>query len=308
MAELTISIPPRISDNFGEPISLLLSYIALINHSGCSAINFDFTDCKFMNPFIIAGIVSISRTEKQKGKEIKFSFNPANESINSYIRTICFPDGFDYEKHPLNNLISALEPYHAKNFIPLICFPNAHNDRDSKIREKVISAIDSIFKNQLKLKGSTLQAIYYLVSELTQNIADHSNSEKGILFAQFYPSKNYMDICIADYGKGLLQTYLDSEKYTVETDEQAVNFAVFGKSTKDLPESRGFGISTSRNMLVKGLKGKFLILSGRSFFIQTIEKEELISIPEENYYNGCYVALRIPILENEQFNFYNYVE
>lgn len=308
MAELPISVPSRISDNFGEPISLLLSYIALINYSGCTKINFDFTDCKFMNPFIIGGIVSISRTERQKGKEVKFSFNPANESINSYIRAICFPDGFDYEKHPLDELNSRFAPYHTKNFIPLICFPNAHNDKDSKIREKVISAIDNIFKNQLKLKGSILQAIYYLVSELTQNIADHSNSEKGILFAQFYPSKNYMDVCIADYGKGLLQTYLDSGKYKVESDEEAVNSAVFGKSTKDLPESRGFGISTSRNMLVKGLKGKFLLLSGRSFFIQTTERQELISIPEEYYYNGCYVALRIPILDNEQFNFYNYVE
>lgn len=308
MAELTIKIPARISDNFGEPISLLLNYISSVNRSICSTINFDFSNCRFLNPFIIGGIASIARAEKQKGKEIKFLFNPSNEGVNSYVKAICFPDGFDYEKYPLNDLNRILEPYHTKNFIPLVCFPNAQNEDDSKIREKVISAIDSIFKNQLKLKGSVLQAIYYLVSELTQNIADHSNSEKGILFAQFYPSKNYMDVCIADYGKGLLQTYLDCGKYEVESDEQAVNSAVFGKSTKDLPESRGFGISTSRNMLVKGLKGKFFIYSGRSFFIQTLEKQELISIPEDFHYKGCYVALRIPILENEQFNFYNYVE
>jgi hypothetical protein len=308
MSELTIKIQARIPDNFGTPIGILIEYFALINKSKDEIIHFDFSECKFANPVIIGGIASISRVEQQKGRQIKYSFNEANENLTSYIKTIFFPESYNYAQYPIEELNAALEPYHSKNYIPLMCFPNSQSADDSNIREKITSAINSIFKNQLKLTGDVLLAIYYLVDELTQNIADHSGSEKGIVFAQFYPTKNYMDIFIADYGKGLFQSYIDTGKHNPNSDQEAVNFAVFGKSTKDLPESRGFGISTSRKMLVEGLKGKFFIYSGRAFFVQNVEKQELIALSEEYYYKGCFVVLRIPILENKQFSFYNYVE
>jgi len=308
MTELTIKIPARIADNFGTPVDLLVGFISQINKSQAEIIHFDFSQCKFANPVIVGGVASLSRAERKKGREIRYSFNEANESLVSYFKTIFFPEGFNYEKYQLNELNSTLQAYHTKRYIPLISFPNSKSVEDGHVREKIISAINSIFKEQLKLTGDTLQAIYYLVDELTQNIADHSNSETGIVFAQFYPTKNYMDIFIADYGKGLLESYIGTGKHNPSSDEEAVNFAVFGRSTKNLPESRGFGISTSRKMLVEGLKGKFLIYSGRAFFVQNVEKQELIALSEEYYYKGCFVILRIPILESKQFNFYNYVE
>lgn len=87
-----------------------------------------------------------------------------------------------------------------------------------------------------------------------------------------------------------------------------MNFAIYGKSTKNIPESRGFGISTSRDMLVKGLKGKFLLMSDDTIYLQTANKQEVIQLPEANRYQGCYVAMRIPLLKDEQFSFYNYIE
>jgi hypothetical protein len=117
-----------------------------------------------------------------------------------------------------------------------------------------------------------------------------------------------MDICIVDNGIGLLQGYINSGKYDVASDEDAINLVVRGKSTKDLPESRGFGLSTSRKMLVEGLKGKFLLFSGSAMFIQTIEKEEIASFETNFKFNGCYVALRIPTFNNKEFDFYKYIE
>jgi anti-sigma regulatory factor (Ser/Thr protein kinase) len=308
MNELVIKIPSRIPDNFGEPIGVIVGCILHINKANPEIIRFDFSECKFANPIVIGGIACIARAEEKKGRQIKYTFNEANENLTGYIKTIFFPESFNYKKYKLDELVSVLEPYHSKNYIPLICFPNSQSADDSNVREKVISAINSIFKNQLKLKGDVLQAIYYLVDELTQNIADHSGSENGIVFAQFYPAKNYMDVFIGDYGKGLFQSYIDSGKHNPTSDEEAVNFAIFGKSTKNLPESRGFGISTSRKMLVEGLRGKFLIYSGRAFFAQTVEQQDLIALSEDYSYKGCFVALRIPILENKQFSFYDYVE
>lgn len=101
---------------------------------------------------------------------------------------------------------------------------------------------------------------------------------------------------------------MDTEKYHPKNDEEALNYAVFGKSTKDIPESRGFGISTSIKMLVKGLKGKIFILSGKAFLYQNFQKQEIIKLSEKHYYKGCYIAIRLPMCFDSQFNFYDYIE
>lgn len=304
----SIKIPARVSDNFGDPISKFLDILSIINTLGYQTPKqFDFSDCKFFNPFLLAGLASLYQTNLSNRDEIEI-IPPSSNSIHEYLSTICFPSGFNYNPHEVEKFQTLLTPYHVKNYIPLIFFPATNTGNNSDVREKILSAVNSILKAQLNLGGGVLQAIYYMIDELTQNITDHSKCNNGIIFAQYYPSKNYMDICIVDNGIGLLQGYINSGKYEVATDEDAVNLAVRGKSTKDLPESRGFGLSTSRKMLVEGLKGKFLLFSGSAMFIQTIEKEEIACFEANFKFKGCYVALRIPTFNNKEFDFYKYIE
>jgi hypothetical protein len=84
----------------------------------------------------------------------------------------------------------------------------------------------------------------------------------------------------------------------------AINFAANGKSTKDSPENegRGFGIRTSKKMLVDGLKGKYLLLSGGAFLIKTIDKEEVVEVPANLYFKGTILLLRVPSLLNISFD------
>lgn len=144
----------------------------------------------------------------------------------------------------------------------------------------------------------------YLLDEAINNIVDHSREERGYIFAQYFPSKTYIDICIADTGIGILNTYLEKGDIPITTDKEAVMLAANGKSTKNRPEneSRGYGISTSKEMLVSGLMGKYFLMSGRAFLIKTIEKEEIIEIPSSLNWKGSIVALRIPYVSNMGFN------
>ena len=105
-----------------------------------------------------------------------------------------------------------------------------------------------------------------------------------------------------------MQSYQKSQKFHPENEREAIEFAINGRSTKDRPESKGFGISTSRDMLVNGLKGKFFLLSGNTAYIQTTENKGIIDIPDNFFYQGNYVALRVPTLIDPAFNLYNYVE
>ncbi|MEO6882415.1 MAG: hypothetical protein ABI199_00170 [Bacteroidia bacterium] len=309
MNKITLNIPKRGSDNFLEPIYNFMNFVSILNQNEVDILEIDFSKCKFANPFIIGGAASLANSHNQKGGEkSKVITNSVNEEFSNYLDTISFYDGFNYSECNLDELDNALRSYYTKTYIPIVCFPTGKTEHEVKIREKIITAINNIIKNQLGLKQEQFTAIAYLIDELTQNIVEHSGSEKGILFAQFYPTKNYMDVCIVDYGKGLFQSYIDSGKHHPKSEEEAINFAVFGKSTKDLAESRGFGISTSREMLVTGLKGKFFLYSGGTFYIQTLEQQEVLSLLDEYNYKGCYIALRIPVIQQDDFNFYNFVE
>jgi two-component sensor histidine kinase len=172
------------------------------------------------------------------------------------------------------------------------------------VREKTISAILKIIKNQLNLSGQVLEAIYYFINELTQNVSDHSKADYGKIMAQYYNSKGYMDICIVDGGKGLFQSYLDNNKKFPISHSEAIEFAFSGESTKysENDSSRGFGLQTSRRMLVDGLEGQFFYWSGDAFLMN---KGDIGNLP---YWKGCYAGLRIPISEPKGFNFYNFLE
>lgn len=303
-----IKIPERTSDNFGDPISKLLNIQLEINNlNPDTEKQFDFSECKFFNPYLLGGITSIYQNEISKNNKITIRL-PNSFTIKEYLNTIHFPHGFPYNPNEIENFQIALNYFDTKTYIPIVFFPATKTGNNSEIREKILFAVNNLFKVQLKLSGGVLQAIYYMIDELTQNIVDHSNCDKGLVFAQFYPSKNYMDICISDNGIGLLQGYINSGKYSIESDKESLSLAVTGKSTKDLPESRGFGLSTSRKMLVKGLKGKFLLWSGSAMFIQTVENEEILALKSEYKFQGCLIALRIPTFNNKEFNFYDFTE
>lgn len=160
------------------------------------------------------------------------------------------------------------------------------------------------------MKGGIHTGVMYLLDEAINNIVDHSKGKRGFIFAQYFPSKAFIDICIADTDVGILATYQENGDNIV-TDKEAISKAANGNSTKDLPEneSRGFGISTSKKMLANGLKGKYFLLSGNAFLIKTFENEEIIEIPKNLNWKGTIVALRIPYNEgNGRFNPIEYYE
>ena len=103
--------------------------------------------------------------------------------------------------------------------------------------------------------------------------------------AQFYPSNKYLDICILDNGLTLMGSY-KKHKYNVKNDLEAVSKAHSGLSTKN--KERGRGIPTSYDMIIKGLKGEFCLMSGNGLILNN----KLIEMPVS--YNGTVIAIRIP--------------
>src|SRR6185312_10033694 len=270
-------------------------------------VELDFREAKILNPFFLGGIASIIDYARSRGKNIK-SNHRENNRINSYLDRIFFPACCGPQRGHEQSFFQQLEAYQAKTYIPMIAFPTGSDSYHSSIREKMLSAISALLKNQLNFKERERQPLAYFLDELTHNVNDHSGAIKGILFAQFYPGSNYLDLVICDNGKGIYASYEGNTRFTPADEAEALRFAVNGRSTKDRPESKGFGISTSRKMLVNGLRGKFFIWTGRTSFIETIEREDFVQFPANLSFPGTFIALRIPTIIAETFNFYDFIE
>ena len=141
------------------------------------------------------------------------------------------------------------------------------------------------------------------------NITEHSGSDRGFIFAQAYPLKGYLDLCIADRGVTLLGSYQRLTDNEITTDLEAIRAANRGISSKNLPEAenRGYGIYTTKKMLVEGLGGQYLMISGGNFYINIPGFDSFYSLPDNLRWNGTIIALRIPY-NVAKFNYVNYIE
>lgn len=302
-----IVIPERTHEDFGHSLSRLLKIISQIRSSADSEISLDFSRARMLNPFFLGGLVCSLHHFQEKGKT--FLLNHAgNPLIYSYLDTIRFPHCFTPAKGFESDFFHRLKTYQAKTYIPIISFPTGNDKSCSEIRERILNAVSELLKNQLGLKEAQRQPLSYLLDEMTHNVNDHSGTNHGYLFAQFYPSSNYLDLVVCDNGKGIYRSYEGNPRFHPKDEIEALQFALSGKSTKDRPESKGFGISTSRRMLVTGLRGRFFIWSGNTAYIETIERVNVLDIPDNCYFQGTYLALRIPTITPATFNFYEHVE
>jgi hypothetical protein len=300
----TIKVPSRISDNFGDGLDQFFLIVGQINDCPINeAIELDMTSCTFLTPFFLLPLMVLI-----KSLELERKIDIRNDAPSSYFRTyldyIHFGDGLLPESTTVGEYDSLLDQYSAKTYIPIINFPATRSKGDTDIRDKFLSALNNLLIKQLNLKGGFLTAVMYLLDEAINNIVDHSKEERGFIFAQSFPSKNFIDICVVDRGITILGTYKEKGEASIISDKLAISSAANGKSTKDRPENegRGFGISTSKDMLVNGLKGKYLLFSGGAFLIKTIDKEEIVGIPSNLYFKGTMLLLRVPSLVNVLFD------
>ena len=300
-----VQMPVRTHENFGDSISKLIRTLSEISSIQEEEIILDFSHTRILNPFFLCGLTCVIQRLEKSGKRFTPIYNK-NPNISSYLNTILFPSTLSASDG--NDNLSILEKYRAKTYIPIISFKTGFSDSCTLIRENILGSISQLLKNQLKFSEKDRQPLSYFLDELTNNINDHSETEQGYVFAQFYPNSNYLDLCICDSGKGIYQSFLDNPKFNPANDIEAMQLALSGNSTKDRPEARGFGISTTRDMLVNGLKGILFLWSGNTTFLQAVNKEAIVNIGKNGYFQGTFVALRLPTIIPGEFNFYNFVE
>jgi len=141
--------------------------------------------------------------------------------------------------------------------------------------------------------------ILYLLSELTDNITQHSEFKKGIIFLNYDYIKKETVMTVFDDGISIPGGF-KRNRISFGDDSEAIKMALKGKSTKD-EKGRGFGLSTSQRLVEKGFSGEFLIVSGKGFYdsrnLNLISKKEV---------KGTLLSIRF-FDKGEDLNIYPYI-
>ncbi len=291
----TNSDDSRVSDILLEAIEV----INKINTAGESEIVcIDFEDVDFVAPLYVLPLVVYLNSCSQAVEIL---------NVSGYLKNICFEKGLLPDKMRKSEFLAVMERYSKMDYIPIISFPATKDGDDEK--DAILSTVESIIVRQSGIAPNVAIGLKYVLGECVDNIIQHANSERGYIVAQSYKDKGYIDICVADNGMTLLGSYQTLVDNEIESDLEAIQAANRGISTKNLPnaENRGYGIITSKKMLVEGLGGSFVMMSGNALHLYNAETRKFIETPENIRWNGTVIALRVPYV-NKDFMYINYVE
>ena len=262
----------------------------------------DFRDANSLHPFFVAPLAIYKSTS---GKDIEC----VNMSLRLqyYLNSICFNRILHFENDAREEVETVLETYLDKSHVPLCSFAMTDANRDI-----FGTIIQRVILKQTGFKGGS-SSLGYLISELFDNIYEHSHSKNGYVFSQYSPDKEAIDICIADTGVTIPGSFRQASLYQKEidgNDSEALRLANEGYSTKNRPEAenRGYGISTSKQMLVVGMKGAFFMLSGGAFHRYENGKNEYIDLSDVFKWKGTIIFLHIPVNTPSDFHYIDYLE
>ncbi len=280
----------------------LLAAIEVINQINQAteqeSIYIDFSNVRLVTPLYILPLVIYIKGCERDVHII---------NINTYLQSIGFDSGISPDSMRKAEFIATMEQYSNKAYTPIISFPATKESDDEK--DTILSTIETIIIRQSNITPNVAHGIKYILGECVDNIIQHANSQRGYIITQSNQEKGYIDVCIADNGMTLLGSYQTLNDNEIESDLEAIQAANRGISTKNLPnaENRGYGIITSKKMLVKGLGGTFIMMSGNAMHLYNATARKFIETPTNIRWNGTIIALRIPYI-NKGFQYINYVE
>ncbi|BAZ98365.1 ATP-binding protein [Methanothermobacter sp. EMTCatA1] len=184
-------------------------------------------------------------------------------------------------------------PGKGKTYIPFVELLHDRSERDPL--KYVYDLLDKSYGGK--------DALCFLLSELSDNIYQHSKFTSAYILAQKYPKKGFIEICFLDDGVSIPQNF-ENHDYYFEYDSEAIIQAINGKSTKvpypGDPE-RGYGLNNILKIFVEGGKGELLVVSRRGAFYKS-QDAKMYELGNE--FQGTLVSLRI---HKGKLNIYKYI-
>lgn len=267
----------------------------------CDFVRWDFRDVEFLHPFFLAPLAIYKDMSRKEIVCVNMSV-----SLRNYLTSVSFNDMLYFGYTDNNGLLDRINGYSNKKYTPFSSFALTDKNKDD-----IYTVVSSVILNQTNI--ALRNPLTYLISELLDNIYEHSHSVKGYVFSQYLERDGVINLCIADNGITIYNSFKDAMLYQKEIDgneAESLKLANEGYSTKNLPdaENRGYGIPTSKRVLVDGLKGGFFMLSGGAFHRYEGGHNDYVNLGNIFRWKGTIILMRIPVVVPVGFSIYDYIE
>lgn len=287
---MDISIKTTRSEEFRPILLTLGENLARLNDLKKKETNYiDLGEINWVSPLSILPLAAFLRNKVEKKYPISIIY-PEDRQCSTYLKTIRFYKGIS----------SAQELKKQKSYIPIAAVSGER--KNIRQRDLIISYLAELLLKSTGCKKGLANALSYPITEMFDNIWEHSKSPFGWFLAQYYKNKRYMDICILDTGISIMKSY-ENSGHKIENDIDALRMSIEGISTKK--EERGFGLPTTRNLVTRSeFHGKFLLLSGNAGHYAS--QDQSIFFNTGWHWQGTIIAIRINKVAG--VDIYKYIE
>ena len=254
-----------------------------------TAIEADWSRCSFASVSQIAAVAAVQIASSHIGMRQSAIPSPSADTYVSrigYYETVGIPHLENFTRRSAND-----------RFMPLaIIEEHRTNDVAAGLRKTVTS--------HLPFSASATDMMDYAFGEVVDNVLQHSKSfSPGLACSQFYPTGNYVEVCIADCGVGIAKSMADNPAYSglspdglmAKAFEQGAGQYVGVPSFGSDRVSLGMGLWTAANV-VRVLGGNIWAVSKSC----GIDVSESGTFPVNGlYFPGTLICMRFPVTDTE---------
>jgi anti-sigma regulatory factor (Ser/Thr protein kinase) len=240
---------------------------------------FDFSRLKFADPTAITVLSNLIEFLRKKGAKIEYLNYQLPSDGNKYL------DDCGFFKKYLGEQVfpnSALR----QSTLPLQLITHA------KSLEWMEHKLTPWIENKVGRTGESFAEIKSCLSEVFNNIRDHSGENVGSVFAQYYPKTKTVMLSISDFGKGIPTNV--RKAFPEFSDEKAISKAMEqGFTTKSTPVNQGIGLYYLSKNVVQINGGEIWInsLSGAVRCIASASGVKMLPYKEKFSYPGTLLQL-----------------
>lgn len=164
----------------------------------------------------------------------------------------------------------------------------------------VASRLRSTVTSHLAFSESAIDMVDYAFGEVLDNVLQHAKAlSPGVACSQYYPTGNFVEVCIADCGRGIVASMANNPSYSGLNDDALLAKAFerftgeyFGVPAYGSPNvSGGMGLWVAANV-VRALGGHIWAVSrGNAIDVSTSGIQSVSGM----YYPGTVVTMRFPV-------------
>jgi hypothetical protein len=258
---------------------------------------FNFINLADVQPFTMAYVSNEIKRFRQSKPESRF------RAINHEKKTYTAHMGF-FSAFGLNFGNKPGEAKGSNTYLPLTILNVSELEKEAIIS---FCHIGDILEEKSKLiarlltrqdSGDLVDTLTFSIREIMRNVVEHSNSEIIEYCAQYWPTKNLVEVAILDTGDGIKKGLSSNPYLNLTSERDAIHYALLpgisGKMYKgiikrknDNWQNSGFGLYMTSRICRNG--GSFFLVSNdKGIFLEDKSKKDF-----DCNYQGTALRLRI---------------